>query len=153
MTLSFQITENCSKEVEPILRALPEWFGIEESTVQYIKDADTMPTMLVKDGDEVIGFLTIHHHFPETAEMHCLGILPKYHRTGIGKQLVGALENHLKSEGVQLLQVKTVSGDRACQAYAKTRAFYLGVGFMPLEVFPTLWDEANPCLLLVKHLA
>lgn len=153
MSITFEVTDKCSKEVEPILRALPEWFGIEESTVQYIKDADTMPTMLVKDGDEVIGFLTIHHHFPETAEMHCLGILPKYHRTGIGKQLVGALENHLKSEGVQLLQVKTVSGDRACQAYAKTRAFYLGVGFMPLEVFPTLWDEANPCLLLVKHLA
>jgi hypothetical protein len=26
------------------------------------------------------------------------------------------------------------------------------VGFIQLEVFPTLWDEANPCLLLIKTL-
>ena len=25
--------------------------------------------------------------------------------------------------------------------------------FIPLEVFPLLWDEANPCLFLAKQLA
>ena len=152
MTITFQISESCSNDVEHILRALPEWFGQEESTLQYIKDADTMPTMLAKDGEEVIGFITLHYHFPETVEMHCLGILPAYHRKGIGRQLVGSVESHLKNEGVKFLQVKTVSSDRDCKAYAKTREFYLGVGFTPLEVFPTLWDKANPCLLLVKSL-
>ena len=153
MTLSFQITENSSAEVERILRALPEWFGIEKSTLQYIKDADTMPTMLVKDGDEVIGFLTIHQHFPESAEIHCMGILPKYHRTGTGRLLLEALEQHLKQTGVKLLQAKTVSSTNPDKAYEKSRAFYEGVGFTPLEVFPTLWDEWNPCLLFVKSLA
>ena len=152
MNITFHISENCSKHVEPILRALPEWFGIEEATVQYIKDADTMPTMLAKDGDDVIGFITLHYHFSETVEMHCLGILPAYHRKGVGRQLVEAVESHLKIEGVKFLQVKTVSSDRDCKAYAKTREFYLGVGFTPLEIFPTLWDPANPCLLLVKSL-
>lgn len=145
-------TKDSGKHVEPILRALPEWFGIEESTVQYIKDAETMPTMLAKDGDDVIGFLTIHKHFPTSAEIHCIGILPEYHRTGVGRQLVKAVESHLKIEDVQFLQVKTVSSDRDCKAYAKTREFYLGVGFTPIEVFPTLWDPENPCLLLVKSL-
>lgn len=145
-------TTNCGDVCEPILRALPEWFGIEESLVQYVKDADTMPTMLVKDGDDVIGFLTIKMHFPESADVHCVGILPKYHRTGTGRLLMEAVENHLKNEGVKLLQVKTVSADRDCEAYAKTRAFYMNVGFVPLEIFPTLWDEANPCLILVKSL-
>ena len=152
MTITIQISEHCGKHVEKILRALPEWFGQEDSTLQYIKDADTMSSMLAKDGDDVIGFITIRKHFPETAEMHCLGILSKYHRSGIGRQLVTAVENHLRSEGVKFLQVKTVSEDRDCKAYAKTREFYLGVGFTPLEVLPTLWDKANPCLLLVKHL-
>ena len=152
MTITFHISEKCSKDVEPILRALPEWFGIEESTLQYIKDANSLTSMLAKDGDAVVGFITIRKHFPETVEMHCLGVLPTYHRTGIGRQLVTALEDHLKKEGVKFLQVKTVSEDRACDAYAKTRKFYLGVGFTPLEVFPTLWDEANPCLLLAKYL-
>ena len=152
MTITYQISENCGKHIEKILRALPEWFGKEDSTLQYIKDADTMATMLAIDGKNVIGFITLHYHFPESVEMHCLGILPKYHRSGIGRQLVTAVEKHLKQEGVKFLQVKTVSDNRECEAYAKTRAFYLGVGFTPLEVFATLWDEANPCLLLVKHL-
>ena len=152
MRITIQISEHCGKHVEKILRALPEWFGLEDSTLQYIKDANTMPSMLAKDGDDVIGFITIRKHFPETAEMHCLGILPKYHRSGIGRKLVTTVENHLRSEGVKFLQVKTVSSDRDCETYAKTRKFYSGVGFSPLEVFPTLWDEANPCLLMVKSL-
>jgi len=153
MTLTLQISENCGKHVEKILRALPEWFGQEDSTLQYIKDADTMQSMLAKDGDDVIGFITIRKHFPESAEMHCLGVLPTHHRTGVGKQLVNALEEHLIKEEVKFLQVKTVADGRDCEAYAKTRKFYIGVGFTPLEIFPTLWDEANPCLLLVKSLA
>ena len=145
-------SKDCGTVCEPILRALPDWFGIEDSLVQYVKDADTMPTMLVKDGDDVVGFLTIKKHFPESADIHCMGILPKYHRTGTGRVLIQALENHLRDEGVKILQVKTVSEDRECDAYAKSRAFYEAVGFIPLEVFPTLWDEANPCLVLVKAL-
>lgn len=143
---------HCGKVCEPILRALPEWFGIEESLVQYVKDADTMPTMLVKDGENVIGFLTIKMHFPESADIHCLGIHPDYHRKAVGRLLIQELERYLRSQEVKILQVKTVSEDRDCKAYAKTRQFYLAVGFIPLEVFPTLWDESNPCLLLVKPL-
>ena len=143
---------NCGIVCEKILRALPDWFGIEDSLVQYVKDADIMPTMLAKDKDNVIGFLTIKRHFSESAEIHCMGILPQYHRKGIGKLFIKELENYLKDEGVKILQVKTVSADRDCSAYAKTRAFYKAVGFIPLEVFPNLWDKANPCLVLVKQI-
>jgi GNAT superfamily N-acetyltransferase len=152
MTYTFNITEHCSARVEPILRALPEWFGIEKATLQYIKDADTMPSMLVKDGEHDIGFLTIRMHFPESADIHCMGILPAYHRKGIGRQLVHAVENYLKLDGVKFLQVKTVSDSNQDESYAETRKFYLGVGFTPLEVFPTLWDEWNPALLLIKSI-
>ena len=143
---------NCGIVCENILRSLPDWFGIEESLVQYVKDVNTMPTMFAKDDDVVVGFLTIKKHFPETAEIHCMGILPQYHRKGIGKLLIKELENYLKDDGLKILQVKTVSADRDCSAYAKTRAFYKAVGFIPLEVFPTFWDKANPCLVLVKQI-
>ena len=111
-----------------------------------------MPTLLVKDGDDDIGFLSINKHFPDSAEIYCMGILPHYHRKGIGKLLIKELENYLKDKGVKILQVKTVSAERECSAYAKTRAFYKSVGFIPLEVFPTLWDKANPCLILIKQI-
>ena len=143
---------NCGEACEPILRALPKWFGIEKSLLQYVKDADSMPTMLVKDGEDVIGFLTIKRNFPESADIHCMGILPQYHRTGVGRILIKALEDFLRSDGVRILQVKTVSADSDCEAYAKSRAFYTAVGFIPLEVFPTLWDEWNPCLVFVKSI-
>ena len=143
---------NCGEVCENILRALPDWFGIEESIIQYIKDADAMPTMIVKDENNVIGFLTIKRHFSETAEIHCMGILPQYHRKGIGKLLIKELENNLKNDGFKILQVKTISEESACKFYAKTREFYKSVGFIPLEVFPKLWDESNPCLQLVKQL-
>ena len=143
---------NCGHVCENILRALPDWFGIESSLIQYVKDADIMPTMLAQDENDFIGFITIKKHFRESADIHCMGILPKYHRKGIGKFLIKELEKYLKDEGVKLLQVKTLSADRDCSAYAKTRAFYKAVGFIPLEVFPNWWDDANPCLLLVKKI-
>lgn len=143
---------NCGVVCENILRALPDWFGIEESIIQYIKDADAMPTMIVKDENNIIGFLTIKTHFSETAEIHCMGILPQYHRKGIGKLLIQELENNLKNDGFKILQVKTISEESDCKFYAKTREFYKSVGFIPLEVFPKLWDESNPCLQLVKQL-
>ena len=152
MMYTFQITGNCSEQVELILRALPKWFGIEKATLQYIKDADTMLTMLAKDGEQVIGFITIRMHFTESADIHCMGILPAYHRKGIGRQLVHAVENYLRLDGVKFLQVKTVSDGSLDESYAETRKFYLGVGFTPLEVFPTLWDEWNPALLLIKSI-
>ena len=143
---------NCGHVCENILRALPDWFGIESSLIQYVKDADIMPTMLAQDENDFIGFITIKKHFRESADIHCMGILPKYHRKGIGKFLIKELEKYLKDEGVKLLQVKTLSADRDCSAYAKTRAFYKAVGFLPLEIFPNLWDEANPCLVLIKQI-
>jgi len=143
---------DCGAVCEPILRALPAWFGIEKALIQYVKDADTMPTILVKDDNDVIGFLTIKMHFPESADIHCLAIHPNYHQKGIGRLLIQKLEQYLISQGVKILQVKTISEDSDCQAYAKTRKFYYATGFIPLEVFPTLWDESNPCLVLVKSL-
>ena len=102
---------NCGVFCEKILCALPNWFGIEESLLQYVKDANVMPTMLAKVDDVVVGFITIKKHFSYSAEIHCMGILPQYHRKGIGKLLIEELENHLNSDGVKILQVKTVSED------------------------------------------
>jgi len=54
--------------------------------------------------------------------------------------------------GKEFLTVKTLADTHPDEGYAGTRRFYLAMGFKPLEVFPTLWDEANPCLLMVKRL-
>jgi hypothetical protein len=37
--------------------------------------------------------------------------------------------------------------------YARTRRFYESRGFRPLEEIKGFWNEENPCLIMVKHLA
>ena len=49
------------------------------------------------------------------------------------------------------IQVKTVD-EGHYKEYDQTIAFYEGVGFKKMEVFPTLWDEWNPCLILIKKI-
>ena len=71
---------------------------------------------------------------------------------GIGRQLQEAAEAWLRDEGVTYLQVKTVGPSSDDAAYALTRKFYRAMGFSPLEEIKTLWDEHNPCLILIKGL-
>ncbi len=49
----------------------------------------------------------------------------------------------------KLLQVKTVAEGYYDQ-YDQTVAFYKAMGFYELEIFPSLWDAHNPCLILVQ---
>jgi ribosomal protein S18 acetylase RimI-like enzyme len=137
---------------EPILRALPGWFGIEEATAQYVRDIDALPTFLALTGGEVVGFLTLKRHTAFSAEIHVMGVHPAYHRRGAGRALVCAAEAYLQGQGVEYLQVKTLSDTHPDEGYALTRAFYLAVGFRPLQELPKLWGEENPCLQMVKAL-
>lgn len=49
------------------------------------------------------------------------------------------------------MQVKTVQMGRYDE-YDRTNRFYLALGFKEFEVFPTLWDEWNPCQIYVMAL-
>jgi ribosomal protein S18 acetylase RimI-like enzyme len=137
---------------ERILRALPDWFGIESSLVQYVKDTLTNRTWLVEASDgSAIGCLTLREHNPRSAEIHLIAVHSDHHRSGVGRILVAFLEDYLRSRGFCYIQVKTLGPSRPCVEYEKTRKFYEAVGFTALEEFPTLWP-GNPCLLMVKKL-
>ncbi len=147
--------------VERLLRALPHWFGIEHSVLEYIEDARALPTYLAwetKDhqGRErvgcPVGVLLARRHFPGAAEIHLLAVQPDLHRSGVGRALVDALVADLAADGVRLLQVKTLGPSRDDAGYAKTRQFYTAMGFQPLEERHDLWDPGNPCLFMVKVL-
>jgi len=140
-------------DCEPVLRDLPEWFGIESAIVHYVDSIDRMPTFLAAESGAIIGFLTVCRHFPVSAEIYVMAIARKHHRLGIGRCLIDRAEAWLCSEGVRFLQVKTLSASHPDPNYASTRRFYERMGFSPLEELITLWDPSNPCLLLVKTLA
>lgn len=147
-------SESLPGEVERLLRSLPDWFGIEQSNREYVDDARRLPTYAVRDpaDDTVIGILLLKQHFPGAAEVHLMAVDPAHHRHGVGRALIRAAEADLRADGVRFLQVKTLGESRPNEHYARTREFYLSLGFTPLEEFLGLWDEGNPCLLLVKSL-
>jgi GNAT superfamily N-acetyltransferase len=135
-----------------ILHALPRWFGIPESTQEYIQGVADKPFYAVLSQDDTpVGFAAITPHNPFTAEIYVMGILQSHHRQGIGRQLIMACESYCRSQNMEFLTVKTLSESHPDPFYKQTRLFYEAMGFRPLEVFPTLWDECNPCLFLAKY--
>jgi ribosomal protein S18 acetylase RimI-like enzyme len=140
------------KVCESILRALPQWFSIEEALVQYIREIDELPTILAFLNNKCVGFLTLKQHYKYTAELHIMGVNPEYHRHGIGRTLVSYAESILQQQGIEYWQVKTLAFSHPDQFYAQTREFYIAMGFRPLEEFTQIWGEANPCLIMVKYL-
>ena len=138
---------------ETILRALPDWFGMEEGIQQYIQTIGQLPTFLAYQGERALGFLTVKVHNPYAAELYVMGILPEAHRQGLGRRLVAAAEVFLQAQGIEYIQVKTLGPSNPDPGYARTRVFYQAVGFRPIEEFPLLWDENNPCLIMVKKIS
>lgn len=131
-----------------ILEALPDWFGIPESREEYIKESVNLPFFVAYDLDKPIGFLCLKETGKATVELCVMGVLMEYHRKGIGKRLFEHAREKARQTGYSFMQVKTVQMGRY-EDYDATNYFYLSLGFKEFEVFPTLWDEWNPCQVYV----
>ena len=140
--------EKVSKEV---LYDLPEWFGIPESTQNYIIDSQDKPLLACYVNDEVAGYIVLNATSKDCADIFVMGVKKKFHRMGIGLKLNNAFEILAKKLGYTYSQVKTVK--TGCyKEYDITNKFYIAMGYKELECFPTLWDEWNPCQIYIKYL-
>lgn len=137
--------------VGPVLRSVPEWFGIEESTQMYIRKAGQLPTWGAVAEGAPAGFVTIARPFPESADVYCMAVARAMHRRGVGSALLAHVEDALRRDGVKYLQVKTQGPSKPCAEYARTLEFYRHAGFARLEEVRGLWPGL-PCLILVKSL-
>ena len=131
-----------------VLADLPDWFGLPDSTAQYVRVSRELPFWLAVADGRPVGFAALKETAPKTAEIYVMGVRPGLHRAGVGRRLFRALYRYAKERGYAFLQVKTVQEGRYPE-YDRTNAFYRAVGFTELECFPTLWDEWNPCQVLV----
>ena len=134
-----------------ILEALPDWFGVAESREAYIRESTGLPFFAAYDGEKPVGFLCLKETGEATAEVHVMGVLQEYHRQGVGRELFGKAKEAAIRDGYSFLQVKTVQPGWY-EDYDRTNRFYLSLGFQEFEVFPTLWDEQNPCQVYVMYL-
>ena len=131
-----------------ILEALPDWFGIPEAREEYIQDSNDKIFFCAYEEEKPIGFLYLKETGKDTVELAVMGVLKEYHRKGIGKALFQSAKKVICEKGYSFIQVKTVQMGKY-EDYDKTNRFYINLGFKEFEVFPTLWDEWNPCQIYV----
>ena len=84
-------------------------------------------------------------------ELHVMGVLKEYHRKGVGRLLFEKAKKEATQKGYSFFQVKTVQMG-IYEDYDATNRFYRALGFKEFEVFPSLWDEKNPCQVYVMSL-
>lgn len=131
-----------------ILNDLPDWFGLPESTMEYINESKSMPFWASFSGDKPNGFIVLKETSEYTAEIYVMGVLEDEHHSGIGTRLWNHFLQYAKEHGYEYVQVKTVES-RNFEEYDRTNEFYRYLGFRELEVFKTLWGEGCPCQVYV----
>ena len=102
----------------------------------------------------VRGFVTIQRENDQVAEISWMAVKIDCQYRGIGSALIDHITNDLRSEGIRLLKVKTLSDDIAYPPYETTRRFYEKMGFIHLETIDPYpgWEPGTPCAIYVRTL-
>lgn len=134
-----------------ILESLPEWFGNKQALNDYAEKVKDLPYWgTFNENDSCVGFFAVKTHYDYTGEILVCGILPEYQHIGIGKALYSVAEKYFIQSGCKFVIVKTLSELVNFEPYARTRNFYRSVGFEPLITLTEMWDDENPCLIMLK---
>ena len=150
-----EIKDNDTKSVytREVLKKLPEWFGNEQALDEYADTVKELPYWAALNKENrYIGFLSVKIHYGHTGDIYVCGVIPGYQRRGIGKSLYNSAEAYLIQNGCKYIIVKTLSDMVNYKPYAMTREFYKKVGFEPLVTLTEMWDDENPCLIMIKSL-
>lgn len=100
------------------------------------------------ENEKAVGFLYLKQTGKDTIDLAIKGVLKEYHRKGIGKSLFECAKKAAKENGYSFIQVKTIQMGKY-EDYDNINRFYIFLLFKEFEIFPTLWDEWNPCQIYV----
>lgn len=145
---------------DQIILTLPRYFGYEHGRQACAQAVRKDEGRVAVSGGQVVGFLTVQPHGTTTVEITWMAVRADLRGQGIGRRLIERLRQEMQAGGYRLLLVSTLApsyeGDTegpAEEGYAATRAFYQGVGFLPLCEVPLYWGiDSDPALLLVMPL-
>ncbi|NMM63931.1 GNAT family N-acetyltransferase [Clostridium sp. P21] len=106
----FTIEDKFQKEeiAREVLSKLPDWFGLLESTAEYVNCSRGMPFWADIENEQVRGFIALKETSPYTVEIYVMGVLKEFHRNKIGNKLFRTCYNYAKEQGYLYMQVKTV---------------------------------------------
>lgn len=136
-----------------IAKDLHEYFT-ENAIETMRKDMQNHLLYIAEDLAEVIGFVIIQHKNKYLAEILWMAVKKSKWNQGIGSALIKYVAEELKSQGIRLLQIKTLSEDEKYLPYEKTHWFYEKMNFIHIETIDPYpgWAPDNPCAIYVKIL-
>ena len=102
--------------VDEVLKDLPEWFGIPESTQAYIEGAKDLQVWAAYQESDLTGFVSLSYSSEECAEIDCLGVKKSFQGQGIGRELITTIEreagkqvDYLQEKQWQKVQIKIMT--------------------------------------------
>ena len=150
-----QIDNSLVEACLEILRDLPDYFDESdfEEMEHELRTQDRILYFAEKAG-EVAGFALVERRGTGVAEIRWLAVGPEFRGQGVGSVLLEEVFETLRSAGVEVLEVKTLSAKADYPPYEATRQFYERVGFLHLETVDPYpgWGSENPCAIYVKVL-
>jgi GNAT superfamily N-acetyltransferase len=134
---------------------LPEYFGFESSIVDYCdcarRPAYTTYAAIAED-DRKIGFSMLVMNNEMTAQIWVMGVMPEFHRQGVGRLLLEETEQGARALGRQYILAKTIGPSQNDSNFARTFNFYCKNGYtMVAEIADHIWGGSH-CALMVKKL-
>jgi len=126
--------------LEALTARLPQWFAQREPNRRFARQAEVLDGWVARVAGRPCGLLLLERHNAISAEIHWLGVDLDHHRRGVGRALVGAIEQQLGGERAKYLFVQTLHPDVDYEPYRRTRAFYEALGFemvLPSDHAPT----------------
>jgi RimJ/RimL family protein N-acetyltransferase len=135
-----------------VLRELPQWFGIEESILEYADDLESLDGYVAEVAGEIVGFVGLKRYGEQSVEINVIGVRPAHRGKGIGTSLLQHVEANATTAETRLLHMKTLAPSHADPNYVETRAFWEARGYLPMDAH-LLWGTENPCQVMVKPLS
>lgn len=87
----------------------------------YARNTGLLPTFALEDSSELIAFVSLREHFPESWEIDCIAVTASHRNTGLGSRLLAHAEQWALSKGARYLQVKTLAPSAGDANYDQTR--------------------------------
>lgn len=136
-----------------VVASLPDYFT--PSTHDEIRrDLPTGPAWVAEDAGAVIGFVLAPRRFEAAAEITFAAVVPARRDQGVGTALVEHALAAMASDGVVVVEVKTLDASADYEPYVATRAFWARRGFVQIDCIDPLpgWEPGNPCAIYAQAL-
>jgi GNAT superfamily N-acetyltransferase len=136
-----------------IIRGLPDYFT-DDVADKVNKDAPTNDGWVLVDSDEVVGFALAARRSAAGAEILWMAIDSTRRGSGEGTILLNQVLDDLASDGVKVVEVKTLDSSAEYQPYEGTRAFWERRGLVQVDTIDPLpgWQPGNPAAIYVAAL-